>query len=167
MAAAARLAFRFFAVYFGIYVVVTQMFRGLIPFSINIPNISAVGPVRWMVEWTAVNVFGVTTPLVFTGSGSGDKTTDWVLAFCLVIITTAITAVWSIAARRPVNYDSAHKWFRLFPTLLAWLDDAWLRRVKADSAADAVSLADAAARAVRTFFADGRAVGVDRCVAVL
>ena len=111
---AARLAFRFFAVYFGIYVVVTQMFRGLIPFSINIPNISAVGPVRWMVEWTAVNVFGVTTPLVFTGSGSGDKTTDWVLAFCLVIITAAITAVWSIAARGPVNYDSAHKRYRLF-----------------------------------------------------
>jgi len=111
---AARIAFRFFSVYFGIYVVITQMFRGLIPFSINIPNISAVGPVRWMVEWTAVNVFGVTTPLVFTGSGSGDKTTDWVLVFCLLIITTAVTAVWSIAARRPVNYDTAHKWFRLF-----------------------------------------------------
>ena len=111
---AAVLAFRFFAVYFGIYVVVTQMFRGLIPFTVPIPNIGAVGPVRWMVEWTAVNVFGVTSPLVFTGSGSGDKTTDWVLAFCLLIITTAITAVWSIAARRPVNYDSAHKWFRLF-----------------------------------------------------
>ena len=111
---AARLAFRLFAVYFGIYVVVTQMFRGLIPFSVNMPNFSAVGPVRWMVEWTAVNVFGVTTPLVFTGSGSGDKTTDWVLAFCMVIIAAAITAVWSIASRRPVNYDHAHKWFRLF-----------------------------------------------------
>lgn len=111
---AAVLAFRFFAFYFGIYVVVTQMFRGLIPFDVSIPNISAVGPVRWMVEWTAVNLFGVTTPLVFTGSGSGDKTTDWVLVFCLLIITTAITAAWSIAVRRPVNYDNAHKWFRLF-----------------------------------------------------
>lgn len=111
---AARLAFRFWSVYFGLYILCTQMFRGLIPFNFNMPNIGAVGPVRWMVEWTAVNVFGVTTPLVFTGSGSGDKTTDWVLAFCLLVISTAITLVWSIAARRPVSYDNAHKWFRLF-----------------------------------------------------
>ena len=118
-ASAAVLAFQFFAVYLGVYVVVTQMFRGLIPFSVPIPNIGAVGPVRWMVEWTAVNVFGVTTQLVFTGSGSGDKTTDWVLAFCLLIITAAITAVWSIAVRRPVNYDTAHKSFRLHPPFCA------------------------------------------------
>lgn len=110
---AARIAFRFWAVYFGLYIVCTQMFRGLIPFDVNIPNISAVGPARWMVEWTAANVFSVTTPLVFF-SGSGDKTTDWVLAFCLLVLSAAVTVVWTMAGRGPASDDRMHAWFRLF-----------------------------------------------------
>jgi hypothetical protein len=109
----ARLAYRFFAVYFGLYVVCTQMLNGFIPFPINLPNVSDRGPVRWMVEWAARGVFGVTTPLVVTGSGSGDKTFDWVLAFCLLVISLLVTAGWSLVAKVS-NYDRGHAGYRVF-----------------------------------------------------
>src|SRR5262245_11363608 len=95
-----RLAFRFFAVYFGLYTITTQMIGGFIPFQVDLSFISDKGPVLWMVNWTASHVFGANLPLVVTGSGSGDKTFDWVHAFCFLIIALAITAAWSIAARR-------------------------------------------------------------------
>ena len=110
---AARLAFRFFSVYFGLYVVCTQMLNGFIPFPINLPNVSDQGPVRWMVEWVARSVFGVTTPLVVTGSGSGDKTFDWVLAFCLLVISLVVSVGWSLVAKVS-NYDRGHARYRLF-----------------------------------------------------
>jgi hypothetical protein len=109
-----RLAFRFFSVYFALYVITTQMIGGFIPFQVDLSFISDKGPVLWMVNWTAANVFGATLPLVVTGSGSGDKTFDWVHAFCFVFIAALITIAWSIAARRARNYEHAHKWYRLF-----------------------------------------------------
>lgn len=111
---ALRVAFRFFAVYFGIYIVMTQMLRGFFPFSMPLPNLATMGPMRWLIDVTAANVFGAALPLVHTGSGSGDKTADWVLAFLILVSTAAITVVWSVASRRAANYDTAHKWFRLF-----------------------------------------------------
>jgi hypothetical protein len=109
-----RLAFRFFAVYFGLYVLTTQMIGGFVPFQVDLSFISERGPIPWMVNWTAANVFGATLPLVVSGSGSGDKTFDWVHAFCFLVIALAITVVWSIAARRTASYVTAHKWYRLF-----------------------------------------------------
>lgn len=109
-----KLAFRFFAVYFGLYVLTTQMIGGFVPFQVDLSFISEKGPVLWMVNWTAAHVFGATLPLVVSGSGSGDKTFDWVHSFCFLVIALAITVVWSIASRRTENYVTAHKWYRLF-----------------------------------------------------
>jgi hypothetical protein len=70
--------------------------------------------VRQIVFWTAAHVFLVKQPLVYTGSGSGDKAFDWVLAFCLLVCAALATVVWSVLDRRRVNYVALHKWFRLF-----------------------------------------------------
>ena len=110
---ATRIAFRFGAVYFGLYVLTTQMLGGFVPF-VPFPPLNYWGPARWMTEWTALYVFNITTPLVVTGSGSGDKTADWVQVFCLLVITAVITAVWSWRARRATHHETAHKWYRLF-----------------------------------------------------
>lgn len=110
---ATRIAFRFTAVYFGLYVVTTQMLGGLVPF-VPFPPLNYWGPVRWMTEWTALHVFNITTPLVVTGSGSGDKTADWVQAFCLLVIAAVLTVIWSVGARRSTHHETAHKWYRLF-----------------------------------------------------
>jgi hypothetical protein len=109
---ATKVAFRFFSIYFGLYVLTTQMLGGFIPF-LPVPPLSYQGPVRWMVEWTALHVFDITTPLVVTGSGSGDKTFDWLQAFCLLVIAAVLTIAWSLWARAG-HHVTAHKWYRLF-----------------------------------------------------
>jgi hypothetical protein len=51
--------------------------------------------------------------LVYGGSGSGDKTFDWVAAFCLLICAILATLIWSGLDRRRENYASLYKWFRV------------------------------------------------------
>ena len=112
--AATRIGFRLAFVYFTIYVVITQMLGSLFAF-IPLPfEIGTLKPFRATVEWTARHVFRVTQPLVVTGSGSGDKTFDWVQAFCLLTLAIAATIVWSAIDRRSESYPRLYKWFRIF-----------------------------------------------------
>jgi len=111
----ARIAFRFSFLYFGLYITFTQMLGSLIMVPvIDVPEIGALAPMRNVVSWTAAHVFGVTAPLVITGSGSGDKTFDWVEAWCLLMLAVAGTIAWSVVDRKRPHYESLHKWFRLF-----------------------------------------------------
>ena len=111
---ARRVAFRLCFVYFGLYCLCTQIVTSLLPIpKVDFPDPSTLWPVRQTVFWTAAHVFHVTTPLVYTGSGSGDKTFDWVLAFCLLVIGVLATAIWSVLDRKRENYVTMHKWFRL------------------------------------------------------
>jgi uncharacterized membrane protein YphA (DoxX/SURF4 family) len=111
---ATRVAFRFSFVYFGLYCLATQVFTGLFPIpNVEMPELDTLWPLRHMVFWTASHLFHLSTPLVYTGSGSGDKTFDWVFAFCLLVLAAVATAIWSIADRRRGNYTELHKWFRL------------------------------------------------------
>jgi uncharacterized membrane protein YphA (DoxX/SURF4 family) len=111
---ALRVGFRFCLVYFGLYCVATQIIGGLLPIpGLDIPDPSSLWPLRPIISWSATHIFHVTTPLVFTGSGSGDKTVDWVLAFCLLVFSMAATAIWSALDRKRETYVTMHKWFRL------------------------------------------------------
>ena len=85
---ATRVAFRFCFVYFGLYCLSTQIITSFVPVpNFDIPDPSSLWPIRPIVFWTAAHIFGVSKPLVFTGSGSGDKTFDWVLLFCLLVFS--------------------------------------------------------------------------------
>ncbi len=111
---ATRVAFRFCFVYFGLYCLATQVSTGLAPLSnVDIPDPATLWPVRQVVLWTAAHIFRVTTPLVYTGSGSGDKTFDWVLAFCLLLVSVVATTVWSTLDGKRENYSTLYKWFRI------------------------------------------------------
>jgi hypothetical protein len=110
-----RIAFRFCFLYFGLYVLVTQMLGGLLAFlKWEVPPLQELPPLKYPVIWTAVHVFGVTRRLVITGSGSGDKTFDWVAAFCLLVVASTATVIWSLLDRKRENYVTAHKWFHIF-----------------------------------------------------
>lgn len=110
-----RVAFRFCFLYFGLYCFYTQIITALI----SIPNMeigdpSAHWPMRQIVFWIASHVFHAKLPLVYTGSGSGDKTFDWVLTFFLLIFSVVATVLWSSLDRRRKNYVTLYKGFRLF-----------------------------------------------------
>jgi hypothetical protein len=109
-----RVAFRFCVVYFTLFSLSNQILGGLfvIP-KVNIPELSALWPLRPITFWTAAHIFRIKRDLVYTGSGSGDKTFDWVLAFCLLVMAALITCGWSVLDRRRENYVTFHKWFRL------------------------------------------------------
>ncbi len=112
---ATRIAFRFCFVYFGLFCLLTQVLTGLIPLpNIDTPDPSTLWPIRQVVFWTADHVFHVSQPLVYQASGSGDKTYDWVLQFCILIVAVLATVIWSALDRKRENYATAYKWFRLF-----------------------------------------------------
>jgi uncharacterized membrane protein YphA (DoxX/SURF4 family) len=107
-------AFRFIFVYFTLFCLSQQILGGLFPIpKVDFPDLARLWPTRQIVFWTAAHVFHVTQPLVYRGSGSGDKTFDWVLAFCLLVIAVVATCLWSALDRRRENYDTLYKWFRL------------------------------------------------------
>jgi len=115
---ALRIGFRFSFVYFGLYCLTTQIFTSLLPIpNFEVPELDTLPPLRPMVFWVAAHLFHVSTPLVYTGSGSGDKTFDWVYAFCLLVFSLLAVLVWSSLDRRRANYAALHKWFRLFVRL--------------------------------------------------
>ena len=110
-----RVAFRVCFLYFSLYVITTQMIGGLLILPIgNLPNLGATGAMKGLVTWTANDVFKVTAPFVTVNTGSGDKTIDWIQAFCLFVIAAVATALWSVADRKRDNYAALHKWFHLF-----------------------------------------------------
>lgn len=110
-----RVAFRFSFIYLGLYCLTTQIFTSLLPIpEVETPELDILPPLRNLVFWTASHVFGISTPLVYTGSGSGDKTFDWIYAFCLLVLAALATAFWSALDRARANHVSLHKWFRLF-----------------------------------------------------
>jgi hypothetical protein len=108
-----RIAFRFGFIYFSLYVVTTQMFwGGLVPMA-NLDPMANLPPWRQAISWVARHVFGVTTPLVIEGSGSGDKIFDWGHACLLLVIAAFGTTIWSILDRRREGYIVLDDWFRL------------------------------------------------------
>jgi hypothetical protein len=112
---ASRVSFRFCFAYFGLYCLVTQILTSLFPIpNVDIPDLSARWPLRQIIFWTAAHVFRVPTPLVYSDTGSGDKTFDWVLVFCLLVFATLSTALWSVFDSKREDYVTLYKWFRLF-----------------------------------------------------
>jgi hypothetical protein len=104
---ARRVAFRFAAVYFFLY---------LFPFPLNAL------PFDWlsswwdalceaMAKWTALHLFGIKIEPAFTGSG--DSTFHYVLVFCSVAAAALAAIVWTALDGRK-NYGTLHVWLRVY-----------------------------------------------------
>jgi hypothetical protein len=116
-----KIAFRFLLGYLGLYCLATQLIISLFTAPaadlLSLPDPATVWPLRPVISWTAAHIFHVNAPVtVFWGgnSGSPDCMFGWVTAFCLLMIATVATGVWSLLDRRRENYAGLHKWFRLF-----------------------------------------------------
>jgi hypothetical protein len=107
-----RIAFRFSAAYFTLYVFATQMIGSLL----GLPPLSSVSPLRTLTTWVATDLFGFNAPLVIQ-SGSGDKPFDWALALSLLAIASGVTVVWSLVDRSRAGYVGLCAWFHLFVRL--------------------------------------------------
>ena len=110
----AKIAFRFCFVYFSLYIFYCQVLASLLLLPVgHLPNFSALPPMRNLVSWVARRVFGVEQTLGFNETGSGDRMSDWVLLFCLLVLAIVATVVWSVVDRRTEVSGGLPKWFRL------------------------------------------------------
>jgi hypothetical protein len=113
---ALQISFRFWLVYLGLYCLATQIIAN--PFTaFGRSDLATLWPLRPVIVWTAAHIFHVNAPLssFFGGnSGTSDDMFGWVMTFCLLVIATAATVVWSLLDRSRENYAELHKWFRLF-----------------------------------------------------
>jgi hypothetical protein len=111
----ARIAFRFCFVYFGLYCLATQIILSVLVIpKVDLSDPATLAPFRAVVFWVGKHVFRLSTPLVYSGSGSGDKYFDWVLAFCILVFSIICTAAWSVLDRKRQDYATLQKWFWLF-----------------------------------------------------
>jgi hypothetical protein len=113
---ALRISFRFWLVYLGLYCLATQIIGNLFT-AFGRSDLATLWPLRPVISWTAAHIFHVNAPLssFFEGnSGTSDDMFGWVMTFCLLVIATAATVVWSLLDRSRENYAELHKWFRLF-----------------------------------------------------
>jgi hypothetical protein len=110
-----RIAFRFCFVYFSLFCLYVQIVGSLIAIpKVDIPDLATLPPLRPLVFFVASHLFGIHSDLVYTGSGSGDKTYDWVMIFCFLVLTTLATALWTILDRRRLAYPRLFAAFVLF-----------------------------------------------------
>src|SRR5215469_12810776 len=102
---ATRTGFRFCFLYFSLYSLFTQIATSLLPLpKVDIPDLSTFFPMRPIILWTAAHAFRVPQPPSFAQTGSGDRTFDWVLVFCLLVIAAIGTVIWSAQDRHRLNY---------------------------------------------------------------
>ena len=114
---AKRIAFRFCVVYFGLYIVLTQMLTSLLLATTNDSGafeLDMTRPAKAAIVWVAARVFRVSGPLVTFETGSGDRLYDWVELFCILALAILGTALWSVLDRKRRNYGKLHAWFRVF-----------------------------------------------------
>jgi uncharacterized membrane protein YphA (DoxX/SURF4 family) len=108
------LVLRFCVVYFGLYALATQIAGGvLLTPWVSFPSLGGIRPMRDITHWLAEHVFGLRTPLLFTGN-SGDTAFHWIQNAWLLALAVVITAAWIVLQPDRSRDHVWHRWFRLF-----------------------------------------------------
>jgi hypothetical protein len=112
-----RIAFRFCVVYFGLYIVLTQMLTSLLFATTNDSGafeVDNLPPIKAAIVWIAAHAFRIAHPIVTYETGSGDRVYDWVELACIAVLAIVGTIVWSVLDRKRESYPKLYAWFRVF-----------------------------------------------------
>jgi len=110
-----RIAFRFCFVYFGLFCLwfaqIAFVYLGIagrwLPDDAIMWQMLLLDPV---ITWVGQHLFGIDTAL-HRDSGSGDQAGIWVGVLCLLAVALIATAVWTVVARRRLEYTRLAAWF--------------------------------------------------------
>ncbi|HEU4432043.1 MAG TPA: hypothetical protein VFR51_01520 [Pyrinomonadaceae bacterium] len=104
-----RTAFRFAFVYLILF---------NLPFPLNVfPYVDKIAePYNWLWNWIVPRVgraaFNKEVATVF--NGSGDRTFDYLLVACLLLIALVITLIWTILDRQRPSYPTLNRWLNIY-----------------------------------------------------
>ena len=104
-----RTAFRFAFVYLLLY---------NLPFPLSaIPYVDKSAELynsiwTWLVPRIARAAFNKEVSTVF--NGSGDRTFDFILVACLLLIALVITVIWTLLDRKRLSYPTLYRWLNLY-----------------------------------------------------
>src|SRR5690349_6822338 len=104
-----RTAFRFAFVYLVLF---------NLPFPLNVfPYVDKAAEFynviwNWLVPRVARAAFHVEISSEF--NGSGDRTFDYILVACLLLIALVITVIWTVLDRKRLSYPTLHRWLHLY-----------------------------------------------------
>jgi hypothetical protein len=112
--AAMRVAFRFCVLYFGLFVLATQISGSMLPnAAFYYRGLGRLWPLRELTMWVAAHVFG-TSIAADEITSNGEPLFFWVQTFWILLAALAGTIAWSFVDRSRRDYGRAHEWFRLF-----------------------------------------------------
>jgi hypothetical protein len=116
---ATRILFRFIFVYFVLFIINTQLLTAWVPYPLlDVPDVAALPPMRNMLLWIGTHLLGITYPILYEETGSGDKTLDWILLLTIFVTSVVAASAWTLAAKRARNHEQLYKWFRLVVRML-------------------------------------------------
>lgn len=112
---ATRVAFRFCFVYFGLYILLTQMLTSLLFVTTNDSGafeLDMTSPAKAIIPWVGAHAFHITHMLT-RETGSGDRRYDWVELAMIFALASVATLVWSVLDRKREHYTALFRWFRV------------------------------------------------------
>jgi uncharacterized membrane protein YphA (DoxX/SURF4 family) len=66
-----------------------------------------------IVPWVGKHVLRIGYAFNTDNTGSGDKTANYIEIFCLLVLATVVTLIWSVLDRKRQNYVALNRWLRL------------------------------------------------------
>ena len=110
-----RIGFRFFFIYFILYSLLSQIVNSIFFAQlIAVPDYATFWPVRPGIIWVAEHILHARTEIVYADTGSGDKTFDWVLVFCVFAVALLSSGIWTVVDRKRSSYPVLSARFLLF-----------------------------------------------------
>lgn len=105
--AAQKIAFRFFMIFFLLYIFFNP--NGVLPYSDNLQAIY-IQPFYKLVPWIGAHILHLNKPIAIAITGSGDTSYDYIIILLIFLMSIIGTAVWSVTGRNTSNYKKLLYW---------------------------------------------------------
>src|ERR1700761_9481281 len=102
-----KIAFRFFALFFILYIFFNP--NGVLPFSDNIFGYYII-PFHSFIPWIGKHMLHLAKPITVFTNGSGDTTYDYVTLLFLTFAAFVGTVIWSVTGSNTKNYNKLFYW---------------------------------------------------------
>jgi len=101
-----RIAFRFAFVFLILFIILQN--NGAYPFWYLLDFMYSF--LSDFIPWVGKNILNINRKIDVAPNGSGDTTYDNIIVFCILVISSAATVLWSIADRKRKSYNTLYYW---------------------------------------------------------